>query len=166
MRLQVALPASALLLAISTIALVRPAQPSARKPGNLVARAGIGAIGAIVDAGERRVVPEATLSPDPITLSGSRPDSVAPAPSAGEVSAVERYHERAIETARSKSSLVVTAGTAGVIVTSRAVAEFEKKSEQPATATTTKPKPKCTKAALEVPIVGCYLKQAASALLS
>lgn len=163
MRLQFALPASALLLAISTFALVRPAQPSARKPGNLVARAGIGAIGAIVGAGERKVAPEATLSPAPITLSGSRPDSLAPVPSAPEVSAVERYHERAIETARAKSALVVTTHSSGVSVKSRAVADFEKKCEQPAATTT---KPKCTKAALDVPIVGCYLKQAASALLS
>ena len=161
MRLQFALSASVVLLAISTAAWVREPQTSAPSPRNLVARAGIGAIGAIVGAGERRVAPEATLSPAPITLSASRPDSVNPVPASVEIEAIERYHERALESARAKSAIVVATGAG---VKSLAVAEFEKKCEQ--TATAAPKKPKCTKASLDVPIVGCYLRQAASVLVS
>lgn len=164
MRLQIALPASALLLAISAAVWVRAPQTSAPSPRKLVARAGLGAIGAIVGAGERRVAPEATLSPAPITLSASRPDSVDPDPTPVEVEAIERYHERALESARAKSALVVADGVAGAGVKSLAVAEFEKKCEKAAIAAPKKPK--CTKASLSVPIVGCYLKQAASVLVS
>ena len=164
MRLQFALPASVLLLAISVAAWVRAPHASAPSPGKLVARAGIGAIGAIVGAGERRVAPEATLSPAPITLSDSRPDSVDPGPASIEIEAIERYHERALESARAKSALVVADGVAGAGVKSLAVAEFEKKCQK--TATAAPKKPKCTKASLDVPIVGCYLRQAASVLVS
>jgi hypothetical protein len=164
MRLQLALPASLLLLVIASVALVHPPRTSSESPKQLVARAGLGAIRAIVGAGDRAVAPEVAQSPAPLTLASSRPDSVGPAADPDGVAAIERYHERAIQSARARTMLVVTDDAAGARVKSLAVAEFEQKCARTEKAAVKKPE--CTKSALDLPIVGCYLRQATSILIS
>jgi hypothetical protein len=166
MRLhQIALPASALLIALSAAAWMRAPEPRERSPRSLVTRAGIGAISVIASAGETRVSPEETHSAAPLTLSASRPDAVAPSDGTGDgdVAAIAGYHERALEAARSRTATVVADPADGQLPRAAVVVDFERKCE---TAEDGTKKPKCTTSALELPVIGCYLQQAASAMLS
>ncbi|MBI2214947.1 MAG: hypothetical protein HYU52_14970 [Acidobacteria bacterium] len=162
MKLQLALPASALLVAFSAAAWIHAPKPRASSPRSLVARAGIGAISAIASAGKAKLTPEATESAAPLTLSASRPDEVAPADGASDISAIEHYHEQAIVSARARTATVVVDPNSGRLPRASVVVEFERKCERSADGT---PKPECTSSALELPIVGCYLQQAAAAML-
>ena len=164
MKLQIALPASALVLALTAVAWVRAPRPQAHSPKQIVARAGFGAIQALARAGTRNVEPEPARSAAPLTLAPSRPDSVGPVPSTDVLATIERYHEQAIATARAKSLVVIADSSTGTGVKSLALADFEKKCVRASAAATKKSK--CTKAALDMPRLGCYLEQAASALAS
>lgn len=163
MKLQIALPASALLVVFSAAAWVRAPHSPDPSPRRLVARAGIGAISAIASAGESSAAPERSQSAAPLTLSASRPDEVAPADGTGDVATIERYHERAIRSARSRSAAVVVDPAGGRVPRASVVVDFERKCERSADGTK---KPKCNTSALELPVVGCYLQQAAAAMLS
>ncbi|MFA6956509.1 MAG: hypothetical protein WC538_11620 [Thermoanaerobaculia bacterium] len=163
MKVQIALPASALVLALSAMALLSAPEAQPHSQRGLVARAGIGAIRAIATADGGKGAPESTQSAAPLTLSASRPDSVVPVSSREEVAAIESYHELALESARESSATVVVDPTSETSVRSAVLVDFEKKCEQSATASK---KPKCTTSELEMPVLGCYLQQAASAILS
>jgi hypothetical protein len=163
MKMTIALPASALVLALSAVALVSAPRGQTHPQRGLVARAGIGAIRAIATADGSKAAPEATQSAAPLTLSPSRPDSVVPVSSRVEVAAIESYHEVALESARESSATVVVDPASETSVRSAVLVDFEKKCAQPPAGAK---KPKCTTSDLRVPVLGCYLQQAASAILS
>lgn len=163
MKAQIALPVSALVLALSAMALVSAPKTQPHSQRGLVARAGIGAIRAIATADRGKVAPEATQSAAPLTLSVSRPDSVVPVSNRVEVAAVGSYHELALESARESLATVVADPTSETSVRSAVLVDFEKKCEQ---STAGAKKPTCTTSELEMPVLGCYLQQAASAILS
>lgn len=168
MRLLAAIPATALVVAASTFAWMRAPQAQGPSPKRLVARAGLGALSAIAGGAERKPALEQTRAADPLTLSSSRPDSVAPlggTPVELVDNDLARYHERALAKARASSRVVVPDPT-GDGARAAAVAEFEKKCAGDAKPTGTKPR--CSTSALGdvPPVLGCYLQQAASALLS
>jgi hypothetical protein len=166
MRPQFAIPASALLLAFSAAAWFRAPQPPS--PERMMARAGAGAIRAIAFAGERATAPEASHAAAPLTLASTRPDALAPSGAEEGLAAIERYRDLAFEAARAKTAVVVADPEAGRLAKSAAIAEFERKCSASAATPEGSTKPKCTTGAIDVPdvpIVGCYLQQAASALL-
>lgn len=163
MKAQIALPASALLLALSVVTLVyTPPAPSHSHRG-LVARAGIGAIRAIASADKGTIAPEATRSAAPLTLSSSRPDSVAPVAGPADIATIEGYCERTLETARRRTATVIVDPASGTAPRTAVIVEFGKKLERRADGAK---KPKCTTSELDVPRLGSYLQQAASAILS
>lgn len=161
MRLQLALPASALLVALSAVALIHAPQPRPRT--GLVGRAGIGAIRAIATAGRGRTAPEASHSSAPLTLSASRPDSVAPIAGPGDLTAIETYHEQALEKGHACSTTVLVDSESRMTLRPAVVVEFEKRCEASAVGVK---KPKCTTSVLKLPAFGSCLQQAASAILS
>jgi len=163
MKLQIALPASVLALALAVTALVSSPQAQPRKQRGLVARAGIGAIRAIATAGKSNASPEAAEPAAPLTLAASRPDAVVPVSTSFDVAAIESVHELALESALARSATVVIDPASGTTVRSAVMVDFEKKVEQSADGAK---KPKCTTSELELPVLGCYLQQAASSILS
>jgi len=163
MRIKIAIMASALLLAVSALTTGRTPQAEPHSQRGLVARAGIGAIRAIATSDRSNAAPEAGESAAPLTLSASRPDALVPVSNQVDVAAIGNYHELALESARESSATVVLDPASATNVRSAVMVDFEKKCEQSADAAK---KPKCTTSELEMPVLGCYLQQAASAILS